>query len=142
MNQSLMIRLIVSIAVIVLTILVSYSFHAEGKLKIQGKIGAGIAIAYFLYGGFHAFSLLYYYDLIVGTTTGLGFAAKQTSSIVEYEYFYRNKYYNGSKHRNGNVITTGGKYYVRVSKLLPFESEMDFSMPVREKNSKPTTTHK
>lgn len=132
MDQSLVNRLIFS-GIVVLAILVLMYVKKFSKFSTEWKIATLFTLLFFLQISVRMVLLLNYYDLVVGTTKGISHAKKQTTTYIDYEYNYNNKEYNSSKHFKGGVKTKNGKYYVRVAKFIPFLSEIDFSMPVKEK---------
>jgi hypothetical protein len=70
------------------------------------------------------------YEIITGTTVGLGQPLRGHKTI-EYTYFYDGKkYYNRLRQDTFKVIYPNGKYQVRVAKRFPSVSRIDFSKPV------------
>ncbi len=76
------------------------------------------------------YEIEYNYEIVVGTTTGLGQSPKG-QTIVIYTYFYKGKKYeNDAMKYDFNVIYPNGKYEVRVAKIFPNFSRIDFSKPI------------
>jgi hypothetical protein len=133
MDQSLVNRIIFSIVVILL-ILGIYYFKRGSKFSGQAKAFMGIFLLIFLRILIRSILLLTCYDLVIGTTKGIHQPRKKTATRIAYEYYHNNKLYTSSVFYKQRAITQNGKYYVRIIKFIPSSSEIDFSMPYKDKN--------
>lgn len=114
---------------IIFTLFIYYD-NRKSISKVSTKIGYALVLYYFIWLIVRNLSLLYSYDLVPGTTLGTVNPIKQTSTRIEYEYYYKGKLRHSSILNKQGVIEKGGKYYVRVVNFFPYFNEIDFSLPI------------
>ena len=74
----------------IFTIFIYYD-NRKSISKVGTKVGYALVLFFFIRLLVRNLSLLYSYDLVPGTTLGTVNPIKQTSTRIEYEYYYKGK---------------------------------------------------